>query len=115
MDSDGSGATPQPNPSRRLVIWRSPCRMSLGPRLMASMDGQAFIRAEAYLRQCDGVKAAAEFQKLLDHRSIDPVDMIFPLSRLGLARAYVIQGDRPVPHTRISLASGKMQSPICPS
>jgi tetratricopeptide (TPR) repeat protein len=53
----------------------------------------AFVRGEAYLQQRDAIKAAAEFQKLLDHRSIDRVNVIFPLSQLGLARARVIQGD----------------------
>jgi hypothetical protein len=41
----------------------------------------------------DGKAAAAEFQKFIDHRG---VVMNFPwgaLARLGLARAYALQGD----------------------
>ena len=41
----------------------------------------------------DGKAAAAEFQKFIDHRG---VVVNFPwgaLSRLGLARAYALQGD----------------------
>jgi hypothetical protein len=41
----------------------------------------------------DGNAAAAEFQKFIDHRG---VVMNFPwgaLARLGLARAYALQGD----------------------
>jgi eukaryotic-like serine/threonine-protein kinase len=41
----------------------------------------------------DGNRAAAEFQKFIDHRG---VVMNFPwgaLARLGLARAYAMQGD----------------------
>jgi tetratricopeptide (TPR) repeat protein len=33
-------------------------------------DYPAFIRGEAYLKIGDGPKAAAEFQKLLDHRGM---------------------------------------------
>jgi hypothetical protein len=42
----------------------------------------------------DGNRAAAEFQKFIDHRG---VVMNFPwgaLARLGLARAYAMQGDK---------------------
>jgi tetratricopeptide (TPR) repeat protein len=55
----------------------------------------AFVRGEAYLRARDGAKAAEEYQKLLSHRAIDPVGVIFSLARLGLARAYVEKGDTP--------------------
>ena len=52
-----------------------------------------YLRGEAYLMLHDGNRAAAEFQKFIDHRG---VVMNFPwgaLSRLGLARAYAMQGD----------------------
>ena len=49
------------------------------------------MRGEAFLQVRKGSKAAQEFQKILDHRGIDPFD--FPLATLGLARAYVLQGD----------------------
>jgi hypothetical protein len=51
------------------------------------------LRGEAYLMLHDGNRAAAEFQKFIDHRG---VVMNFPwgaLARLGLARAYALQGD----------------------
>ncbi len=53
----------------------------------------AYLRGEAYLMLLDGNRAAAEFQKFIDHRG---VVMNFPwgaLSRLGLARAYAMQGE----------------------
>jgi DNA-binding winged helix-turn-helix (wHTH) protein/tetratricopeptide (TPR) repeat protein len=53
----------------------------------------AYLRGEAYLMLHDGDRAAAEFQKFIDHRG---VVMNFPwgaLARLGLARAYALQGD----------------------
>jgi serine/threonine protein kinase/predicted Zn-dependent protease len=53
--------------------------------------GPAYVRGEAYLQLHDGKQAASEFQKILDHRGLDPFD--FPLATLGLARAQSLQGD----------------------
>ena len=39
------------------------------------------------------MEAAAEFQKILNHRGIAPVSPLYPLSHLGLARAYALSGD----------------------
>jgi len=50
-------------------------------------------RGLAYLRWGKGAEAATEFQKILAHRTIVPEFVIHPLSQLGLARAYVLQGD----------------------
>ena len=53
----------------------------------------AYLRGEAYLMLHNGSAAAAEFQKFTDHRG---VVVNFPwgaLARLGLARAYAMQGD----------------------
>jgi serine/threonine protein kinase/tetratricopeptide (TPR) repeat protein len=52
-----------------------------------------YIRGEAYLRLKDGAKAAAEYQKILDHRGIDPTNVTYNLSHLGLGRALALQGN----------------------
>jgi len=52
-----------------------------------------YLRGQAYLKMGDGMKAAAEFQRILDHPGIVPVDPELALSRLYLARAYTLQGD----------------------
>jgi hypothetical protein len=39
------------------------------------------------------VKAAAEYQKILDHRGINPTSPVYSLARLGVGRAYALQGD----------------------
>jgi tetratricopeptide (TPR) repeat protein len=52
-----------------------------------------FVRGLVYLKMRDGVKAAAEFQRVLDHRGSAGFDVQYPLARLNLARAYVVQGD----------------------
>ncbi len=52
-----------------------------------------FIRAEAYLRLRDGAKAAAEYQKIVDHRGLDPTSPLGSIAKLGLGRAFALQGD----------------------
>jgi tetratricopeptide (TPR) repeat protein len=52
-----------------------------------------YTRGRAYLQSNSGREAAAEFQKILDHRSVDPLSPLYPLSHLGLARAYTLVGD----------------------
>jgi eukaryotic-like serine/threonine-protein kinase len=53
----------------------------------------AYSRGEAYLRLHDGNRAAAEFQKFIDHRGVVRNRPWGALARLGLARAYNVQGD----------------------
>jgi eukaryotic-like serine/threonine-protein kinase len=55
--------------------------------------GPMFVRGEAFLRLHDGGKAAAEYQRMLDHRGLDPVGWGYSLAHLGLGRAYALQGD----------------------
>jgi serine/threonine protein kinase/Flp pilus assembly protein TadD len=53
----------------------------------------AYLRGQAYLLARQGKEAAAEFQKLIDHRGIVLNFPLGALARLGLARAYALQGD----------------------
>ena len=46
-----------------------------------------------YLKMHEGEKAAAEFQRILDHRGAAGFAPEYPLARLNLARAYGLQGD----------------------
>ena len=52
-----------------------------------------YIRGQAYLRAHDGGAAAAEFQKMIDHRSISWNFPLGALAHLGLGRAYTLSGD----------------------
>jgi len=52
-----------------------------------------YVRGEAYLALGDGNRAATEFQKFIDHRGVVGNFPWGALARLGLARAYVLQGD----------------------
>ncbi len=47
-----------------------------------------YVRGTAYLASRNGAEAAAEFQKILDHRGIVINEPIGVLAHLGLARAY---------------------------
>jgi serine/threonine protein kinase/tetratricopeptide (TPR) repeat protein len=53
-----------------------------------------YIRGEAFLGSSQGAKAAAEYQRILDHRGIDPWNVTYTLSHLGLGRAFALQGNR---------------------
>jgi tetratricopeptide (TPR) repeat protein len=52
-----------------------------------------YTRGQIYLQMKDGKNAAAEFQKILDHRAQYPPSEVLPLAQLGLARAYALQGE----------------------
>jgi eukaryotic-like serine/threonine-protein kinase len=52
-----------------------------------------WIRAQAYLQAKNGSLAAAEFQKIIDHRGWDSLSTLWRLAHLGLARALALQGD----------------------
>jgi eukaryotic-like serine/threonine-protein kinase len=52
-----------------------------------------YVRGESYLAAHQGSEAAAEFQKILDHRSIVLNEPIGALARLQLGRAYTLSGD----------------------
>jgi serine/threonine protein kinase/tetratricopeptide (TPR) repeat protein len=55
-----------------------------------------YLRATAYLRGGNAAAAAQEFQKIIDYRFAESgwpgLNNLTPLARLGLARAYALQG-----------------------
>ena len=55
----------------------------------------AYLRGQAYLDAHRGQEAAAEFQKVLDHRGVVSNSVIGALAHLGRARACAMQGDTP--------------------
>ncbi|HXA04509.1 MAG TPA: tetratricopeptide repeat protein, partial [Bryobacteraceae bacterium] len=52
-----------------------------------------YVRGQSYLALHKGSEAAAEFQKILDQPGVVLNEPIGPLAHLGLARAFVLQGD----------------------
>jgi DNA-binding winged helix-turn-helix (wHTH) protein/tetratricopeptide (TPR) repeat protein len=53
-----------------------------------------YVRGQAYLAAHKGNEAAAEFQKIHDHRGIVVNAPIGALAHLGLGRAYALSGDK---------------------
>jgi len=82
------------DPDRAIELLKAMGQVELGgqPVLNTCMS-PAYVRGEAYLMLHDGNGAAAEFQKFIDHRGLVANFSWGALARLGLARAYALQGD----------------------
>ena len=82
------------DPNRAIELLKESNTLEFGaPSQVNVFLCPVYLRGEAYLMLHDGNRAAAEFQKFIDHRGLV---MNFPwgaLARLGLARAYAMQGD----------------------
>ena len=81
-----------PNRAVELLKVASPIELSEPTNLTIYLC-PVYLRGEAYLMLHNGNRAAAEFQKFIDHRGLV---VNFPwgaLARLGLARAYAMQGE----------------------
>ena len=68
-----------------------PHELGIGPR--GGGVTPIFLRGLIYLKMRDGAKAAAEFQRILDHQGAAGFAPEYPLARLNLGRAYAMQGD----------------------
>jgi tetratricopeptide (TPR) repeat protein len=69
-----------------------PFEMGSGPS--APVDfWPLYLRGEAYFDLHDYGKALAEYQKIADHRGLNPVSPLYVLARLGAGRAFALQGD----------------------
>lgn len=65
-----------------------------------------YVRGLAYLQAGDGAHAAAEFQRILDHRGLEPISPLYPLAYVQQARAYVLTAE----HTKAQNAYRKFLS-----
>jgi len=52
-----------------------------------------YLRGQAYLHMGDGQNAAKEFQKIIDHRGVEPLSPYYALAHLGVARASSTKGE----------------------
>jgi eukaryotic-like serine/threonine-protein kinase len=52
-----------------------------------------YLRGEAYLQKGLFTEAIREYQKIIDHRGVDPFAPVVPLAYLGVARAQAHAGD----------------------
>jgi predicted Zn-dependent protease len=71
----------------------SPFELGQPPPFILATMYPIYVRGQAYLLSHQGKEAAAEFQKIVDHRGIVLNFPLGALAYLGLARAYAMQGD----------------------
>ncbi|HEY2118474.1 MAG TPA: protein kinase [Candidatus Acidoferrum sp.] len=76
------------NPAKSIEILQAAAPFDLSQKLYP-----VYVRGQAYLALRQGSAAAAEFQKILDHRGIVLNEPIGALAHLQLGRAYAISGD----------------------
>jgi len=94
LDDDSKGA----GPSRATALLQParPFDLGLPPSsapLFFGMFYNVYVRGLAYLAAHRGAEAAAEFQTILDHRTIVVSDPIGALAHLQLGRAFALSGD----------------------
>ena len=79
------------NPGRAVELLApvTPYERGWNDRLLA-----CYLRGQAYLAEHRGQEAAAEFQKIVNHPGVVLNNAQGALARLGLARAYALEGDR---------------------
>jgi len=85
------------DPNRAIELLKVTSAIELGwPTNLEIFMCPVYLRGEAYLMLHDGNRAAAEFQKFIDHRGLVGNFPWGALARLGLARAYAMQAGLPV-------------------
>ena len=82
------------NPSQAVQELEAAVPYELGGTLAFPYLYPVWVRGQAYLAAKDGVAAAAEFQKLIDHPGIALNQPIGSLAHLGLGRAYALSGEK---------------------
>ena len=83
-------------PAKAVEILASAAHYELGLQGGAAISPALYpvwARGEAYRAADQGADAAREYQKILDHSGVVINEAIGPMGRLGLARAYALQGD----------------------
>ena len=82
------------DPRRAIELLKEASPLDLSAPTILSVELlPVYLRGESYLVLHDGRGAAAEFQKFIDHRGLVGNFPWGALARLGLARAYAMQGD----------------------
>ena len=81
------------NSSQALIDLEATAPYELGGPLPISGLYPVYVRGQAYLAAHNGVAAAAEFQKILDHRGIVQNLPLGALAHLQFGRAYALSGD----------------------
>ncbi len=78
------------NPAKAIELLQKAKPYELGGIAAYSIH---YRRGQALLKARQGVEAATEFQKILDHQGLWPISPLYALAHLGLARAHALAGD----------------------
>jgi eukaryotic-like serine/threonine-protein kinase len=78
------------NPEQAIQFLNAAQRYEAGQRAYMY---PVYIRGQAYLRSGSATEATAEFQKIIDRRSVSPASILYPLAHLGIARAAALAGE----------------------
>ena len=81
------------NPGKSIQLLHAAELYELSDVALGGCICPAYVRGQAYLALKNGSAAEAEFEKILGHRGIVKICETGALARLGLARAYAMQGD----------------------
>jgi eukaryotic-like serine/threonine-protein kinase len=86
------------HPEKAMQLLQAAAACELGEPTPAAQVGgtlyPAYVRGEAYLEAGQGQQAAAEFQKLIDHRGIVQNYILGALAHLQVGRARALSGDK---------------------
>jgi tetratricopeptide (TPR) repeat protein len=83
------------HPDKAVELLKAASAYELGqPSPLGGSLYPVYLRGEAYLKAGEGQQAAAEFQKLIDHRSIVQNFVLGALAHLQLGRAKAVSGDK---------------------
>jgi eukaryotic-like serine/threonine-protein kinase len=83
------------NPAQAVIYLEAAAPYELGQpsQLQLGTMYPVYLRGEALLMEKNGIGAAAEFQKFLDHRGVTLNFPLGALAHLGVARGYAMAGD----------------------
>jgi tetratricopeptide (TPR) repeat protein len=81
------------DPNRAVELLKGETDNFMTPEMDDVPIKTIYLSGEAYLALGDGERAATEFQKLIDRRGMVTNYLLGALARLGLARAYAMQGN----------------------
>jgi DNA-binding winged helix-turn-helix (wHTH) protein len=87
----------QPQQAVELLQAAAPHELGIPVSAISGLFGAlypVYVRGQAYLAGNKPTEAAAEFQKVLDHRGIVVNDPIGALAHLQIGRAYAVAGDK---------------------
>jgi serine/threonine protein kinase/tetratricopeptide (TPR) repeat protein len=85
----------QQSPGKAVHILQTatPYQLAQSQPFKVGMLYPIYVRGQAFLLAHEGMQAAAEFQKIIDHRGIVLNFPLGALAHLGLGQAYVLSGD----------------------